>query len=261
MYDLSKGLLDCQSNFLDSQNTIDDLNFKITQLNTELTKYKSSTSTAAAPTTNCNFITICKMKNKSNFNYEQVGCTATVPLEQYVQTVKNQNEAIDIARTYGATVFCLTSKNELYIGFSYDARIITQTNLCGKDQTIKLFCAIPTIQSNPTMYGYPYYCSYKLNSSSTEFKNAVNTIFNNLDNKYNVGKASNLDDAVALANKYGATGYFIDINSNVYITYNFYRPLIQPTLITKSSSSSIKETIYFTPFRTLKVQFSHKNCA
>ncbi len=209
---------------------------------------------------NCNFITICKMKYKSNFNYEQVGCTNMNPLTQLVRIVKNLDEATDLARTYGATVFALTAKNELYIGFSYDTKTITPINQCGSQQTIKVYCAIPTVQTNPTFYGYPYYCSYKSNSSSADFKNIINMTFNNMDSKYNMGKVSNLTEARAKANSYGATAFFIDVNSNLWITYNFNRALIDPTVKSKSKSSSINETIYFAVIRTSKIQLSHKNC-
>ncbi len=264
IYDLSQGLFDCQGNFIQTKTTVDNLNLEIKQLNDQILKIQSP-SPYPASTVNCNYITICKMKYKSNFNYEQVGCTDINPLTQLVQTVKDLNEAIDLSRIYGATVFALTGKNELYIGFSYDTKRITSTNLCEAQQTIKVYCAIPTVQTTPTFYGYPYYCSYKSNSTnnplSTDFKNIISTTFNNMDSKYNMGKVNTFEEAKIIANKYGATAFFIDVNSNIWITYNFNKVLIDPTVKSKSKSSSIKETIYFAELRTYKIQLSHPNCA
>jgi hypothetical protein len=259
--DISQGLYDCQGNYTQSQTTINSLNLSIIDLNNQLSKCNTSISPASSSVSTCNYITICKMKYKSNFIYEQIGCTSkTNVLPQLIQTVKDLDEATDLARTYGATVFALTDKNELYIGFSYDSNDITSTNLCTKDQTIKVYCATPTIQTNPTYYSYPFYCSSKSNSSS-DFTKIINTTFNNLDNKYNIGKVTDLSGAIVIANKYGATAFFIDTNSNMYITYNFNKTLIDPTVNTKTPSSSIKETIYYAEFRTDKIQLSHPNCA
>ena len=262
IYDLSQGLFDCQGTFLESTDA-DDLNYKITQLTSELNKYKSPSPVSTSTT--CNFITICKMKYKSNFNYTQIGCSDTNPLEQFIQVVKDQNEAIDVARIYGATVFTITPANELYIGFTYDVQSITSLNSC-KNKTNKIYCTTSTIQTNPTFYGYPYLCSYKTNSASSnpnakDFKNAVNTIFNNLDSKYNVGKVENLDQAKALANKYGATAFYVDIDLNLYITYNFNKSLIKSTIASKKYSSTINQTIYYAGIRTKKIQLTHKICA
>ncbi len=197
---------------------------------------------------------ICLSIVPLKYKYKNVGCYDKVPnslFTNFYGKVKDLEEATRIANNYGATVFGLTDDLNIYLGFSYNPYIIYKT--CTK-KTMDIYAAIVTKLENPSVYLYTKFGVIDGNNLTDE----VSKIFNDFDSSLKVGKADTEKEGKEIANKYGATAFYIDKNKNVYITYNFNLNSIVKYANTTSKSGEHKNVLYYARFRTKPIQLNNE---
>ena len=159
-------------------------------------------------------------------------------LPKNMGTVANLNEAITIAKQKAATVFQLTSKNILYIGYYYNSNSNKIKN-SKKDNSSELYAIIkPKLLSTPTVHPYKIFTNY---SKIPKIPKNIDDFF--LKEK-SVGKVSTDEEARKLANKYGATAFWVDDDGDLYITYNFNALLFKQTNDQKSRKDPFNQIYY-----------------
>jgi len=183
----------------------------------------------------------CNKKIVTDFKYSSIGYINDKInfLPYYIKEVANLDEAITIAQEKAATVFQLTSTNKLYIGYYYNSN----SNKIKKDKKDKkdiseLYAIKVTPEQKPLTTATEH--RYKIFTKYSKPPRNINNFFL----EKSVGKVKTDAEARELANKYGATAFWIDSDGKLYITYNFNVLLFKQTNDEKSNKVPFNQIYY-----------------